>query len=288
MLQQIFEKITTVYLLLMFVCLFVVCGDDNTDTSFKTVLDISYVSGGTYPDNKDKLDLYIPDQQGPFPVLIFIHGGGFVIGDKQVAGFTGERFASRGIATAVVNYRLSPGVSHPAHVQDAAAAFAWIYENIGKYGGDPGRIFVMGHSAGAYLTALLAADGSYLAEHNLTPNLIRGVISVSGFFHVERVAPDKPETIWGSDEEIWHDASPAVHAGEDFPPVLLLYAQHDTPARRKESEDFAQLLRDAENETVVIQEIAERDHNSIWLFMRNPGDEAFTAVLEFISEFSGE
>ena len=91
----------------------------------------------------------------------------------------------------MVNYRLSPAVSHPAHIEDAAASFAWVKRHIAEYGGDPNQIFVVGHSAGAYLLALLATDERYLAAHGLSARDIRGLVPVSAFFWVERsgVAP---------------------------------------------------------------------------------------------------
>jgi len=95
------------------------------------------VPNANYADNKDKLDLYVPEGRTNVPVIVSYYGGALMSGDKSQQGFIGQRFAAAGFATAVVNYRLSPAVMHPAHIQDAAASFAWVKRNIAKYGGNP-------------------------------------------------------------------------------------------------------------------------------------------------------
>ncbi len=123
----------------------------------RVVSDVDYVAGADYPDKKDRLDIYTPDKATNAPVIVSIHGGGLRQGDKSGQTFVGQRFASAGHVTVVVNHRLSPGVMHPAHIEDIAAAVAWVKRNIAQHGGDPGKLFVIGHSAGAYLAALLSS-----------------------------------------------------------------------------------------------------------------------------------
>ena len=155
--------------------------------------------------------------------------------------------------TAVASYRLSPQVSHPAHIQDAAAAFAWVKRNIRQHGGDPDRIIVIGHSAGAYLAALLVTDSRYLAAHKLSPNDIRGIVPVSGFFWVDKpgVAPDRPKEVWGAEPRVWMEASPARYLRADLPPVLLINTDGDEEWRRKQNDDMAAALRAAGNKDVT-------------------------------------
>src|SRR5262245_7431690 len=117
--------------------------------------DVPYLQGANYADDKDKLDLYLPEGRSKAPVIVSYYGNQLLGGDKNEDAFIGRRFASAGFVTAVVNYRLSPGVSHPAHIQDAAASFAWVKRHIADYGGDPDRVFVIGYSAGGYLAGLL-------------------------------------------------------------------------------------------------------------------------------------
>ena len=127
-----------------------------------TVKDVAYNDAPDADADKQTLDLYLPKGQKDFPVLFFVHGGTWKSGDRKQYPRLGEAFASRGLGTVVINYRLSPKVQHPAHIQDVAKAFAWTCANIGKYGGDADQIFCMGHSAGGHLVSLLATDESYL------------------------------------------------------------------------------------------------------------------------------
>ena len=96
----------------------------------RVVRDVSYLQGANYADDKDKLDLYLPEGRDKAPVIVSYYGNQLMGGDKAEDAFVGQRFASAGFVTVVVNYRLSPGVSHPAHAQDAAASFAWVKRHI--------------------------------------------------------------------------------------------------------------------------------------------------------------
>jgi acetyl esterase/lipase len=177
----------------------------DVGAGMRTERDLVYRPGGD-PDGKDKLDLYVPAGPGPFPVIVFIHGGGLLQGDKSIYAGLGPYFVRKGFAAALINHRLSPAVSHPAHIEDAAAAFAWVVRNVERFGGDPKRIVLTGHSSGGYLAALLALDPRYLAAHGLDSSSMRGVVPISGFFDVEQLAPSRPKTVWGNDTEGWRSA----------------------------------------------------------------------------------
>ena len=237
------------------------------------VRDIPYVDGSADP--KHRLDIYIPAQARSAPVLFWIHGGALTSGDRADSDNppVGQRFASAGFATVVISYRLSPGVSHPAHMQDTAKAFAWTLRNISKHGGNPEQMFVAGHSAGAYLAALLAADPRYLEAEKLSPTRIRAVLPVSGFFHIDRVAPDRPKSVWGDERELWLEASPSRYVRNSLPPILLVYADGDEPWRRQENTDYAREVRAAGRTRVEIKEVRNRDHMGILYRMSDANDE---------------
>jgi acetyl esterase/lipase len=245
---------------------------------------VSYVAGEPYAQDKDKLDLYLPEGPSDVPVMVWIHGGGLQDGDKRRQGPLARRFAAAGIATAAVNYRLSPGVAHPAHVQDVAAAFAWVKRHIARFGGNPERIFVVGHSAGAYLTALLATDERYLGVHGLSLRDVQGAAPVSGFFWVERegVAPDRPKTLWGADPKAWPDASPAHHLHPGVPRMLILYADGDDPWRRQQNVEMGERLRRAAGAPVDVVEVPDRSHVSIWERLSQPGDPVSERIIAFV------
>ena len=245
---------------------------------------VDYVPQADYRDGKDRLDLYIPDGLTDAPVILSLHGGVLMMGDRREESFVGKRFAAAGYLTVVPSYRLSPEVSHPAHIQDVAAAFAWVKRNIRQHGGDPDRIMVIGHSAGAYLAMLLAADPRYLAAHQLSARDIKGIVPVSGFFWVDKpgVAPDRPADIWGTNPKTWTDASPARYLRADLPPVLLIDTDGDEDWRQQQNVDFAAALRAAGHRDVAIHKVPGRTHMSVWTDMsKGPSEETSAAILEF-------
>jgi acetyl esterase/lipase len=250
-------------------------------TSVRVVRDLPYISDGS---PKHTLDVYAPDGQRGAPVIVSLYGGGLTAGDKNQQAFVGQRFASAGIVTAVVNYRLTPEVAHPAHVRDAAAAVAWAKQHAADYGGDASRLFVIGHSAGAYLAALLATDEHYLAAEHLSLSDIRGVVPVSAFYWVERadVAPARDKRVWGPDAAKWADASPAHHLHARVPPMLILYADGDDAWRRDQNVEAAQALKGAGNTAIDIAQIRGRTHNSIWSRMGEEGDEVADRIIRFV------
>jgi acetyl esterase/lipase len=248
------------------------------------VKDIDYVPGAEYPGGKDRLDLYIPDGVANAPVILSIHGGALSGGDRSEESFVGRRFAAEGYLTVVTSYRLSPQVSHPAHIEDAAAAFAWVKRNIAQRGGDPNRIIVIGHSAGAYLLMLLATDPRYLAVHKLSPSDIKGLVPVSGFFWVDKpgVAPDRPSYVWGTDRKVWVDASPARHLRADLPPVLIIDTNGDEDWRQQQNVDMAAALRAAGHKDVTVYQVKGRTHMSVWTNMLDgESEETSSAILRF-------
>lgn len=253
----------------------------------RVVKDITYQTGVPGASGKNRLDLYLPEGKSGARVVVWYYGGALQEGDKSAATEVGaaQRFAAAGIATAVVNYRLSPGVSHPAHVQDAAASFAWVKRHIAEYGGDPDQVFVVGHSAGAYLLALLATDDRYLAAHGLSTRDIRGLVPVSAFFWVERtgVAPDRPKTVWGTDASAWADASPAHHLRAGLPPMLILYADGDEPWRQQQNEEFEREVRKAGNARVGIVRMTNRTHMSILNHLKDDDDPASNNIIAFVN-----
>jgi acetyl esterase/lipase len=254
----------------------------------RVVRDLSYLEGATYADRKDTLDVYVPEGRRNAPVIVSYYGGALMAGDKSEHAFIGRRFASAGFVTVVVNYRLSPGVAHPAHVRDAAASFAWVKRHIAEYGGDANRVFVIGHSAGAYLVALLSTDERYLAAHKLSPRDIRGVVPVSAFYWVERegVAPDRDKRVWGTDPNVWVDASPAHHLTSGAPPMLILYADGDEDWRRRQNVEAARAMKAAGQANVEIAMITNRTHMTIWEHMASDRDEAAERIIQFVNGHS--
>ena len=230
--------------------------------------DIDYVDGVDYADDKDKLDVLMPVGATNAPVLVFFHGGALQNGDKRTGEVLASTLVAEGIGVVTANYRLSPGVMHPAHTEDATAAFAWTKQHIAEYGGDPDRVFVGGHSAGAYLAALMSLDPSYLKAHGMGLSAIRGALPVSPFLYVEETARDRPKTVWGTSEKDWFQASVTPYVGAGKPPMLLMYADGDDAWRREQNERLKIQLSTAGSKVNAV-EIADRTHGSIMSKMGN-------------------
>jgi acetyl esterase/lipase len=160
-----------------------------------------------------------------------------------------------------------------------------VKRNIAKYGGDPQQVFLIGHSAGAYLAALLVLDPRYLAAHELTPGDVRGVVPVAGFFYVDRpgVAPDRPKDTWGTDVKVWKAASPGTYVRRGVPPMLLLYADGDDEWRQTQQSEFATALRDSGSRDVEVRMIKGRTHNTVWSEMGKGEEDTSRAILQFVN-----
>jgi acetyl esterase/lipase len=237
---------------------------------------ISYAGGNPEDALKHKLDIYARKDARKAPVLLFVHGGAWSVGDRARYEKLGNRFAADGVTTVVVSYRLAPTNQHPAQIEDVAAALAWTARHIGKYGGDPERIFVAGHSAGAHLAALLSLDGTYLKVHGLAPGVIRGTIAMSGVFEIRG-----PRWVFGDDPRMWKQASPLQHVKSGAPRFLIAYCQHDLPTLPAQARRFHRALRDAGADAELL-EIRDRSHISEIRRLWEHGDPTAQAMLRFI------
>ncbi len=204
-------------------------------------------------DARQKLDVYpatVPCPAAGCPVVLFVHGGAWRMGDKRLRNTVdaGHTFAAQGVVFVGINYRLTPAVVHPAHVEDVARAIAWTNARIASYGGDPKRLFLMGHSAGAHLVALVATDGRYLAPYGLSLRDIAGVVPVdgAGYDLDERKSGDRFLNKWITDAfgPNTADASPVNHVrtGVAYPPFLIAVVKQ-RPSAVSQSQRLASLLR---------------------------------------------
>lgn len=254
---------------------------DGKQFEVKAVTDLAYYDGQDADKVKHKLDLYLPQDHKDFPVVLFVHGGGWTSGDKNYFGMysaMGRHFARCGYGAVVTNYRLSPGVQHPCHVQDVARAFAWTRKHIKEYGGLPEQLFVCGHSAGGHLVSLLSTDDSYLKAEGCSTKNIKGCISLSGVYLMR----DKGlENVFGTDPEARKQAFPMAHVREDLPPFLILYADGDFPLCDRMSEEFCKALK-TKKCTAEVCEIKERNHMSILARSLKDDDPCWQAMFKFL------
>lgn len=188
------------------------------------------------PDERQKLDVYIPTEVAdkPYPVLLFFHGGAWRDGERDGYGFLGRAFAARGIVTVVADYRKTPKVRFPAFVEDTAAAIAWVQTNIGTYRGDAGRIYLMGHSAGAHIAMMAALDPKWLAAQKLDSTSIKGVIGLAGPYDFLPLTTDSSKIALGHWPDL-KETQPIHYARADAPPLLLLTGDIDTVVKPRNS-----------------------------------------------------
>jgi acetyl esterase/lipase len=187
-------------------------------------------------DERQKLDIYVPEGEAekPYPVLVFFHGGAWRDGERDGYGFLGRAFAARGIVTVVADYRKTPKHRFPAFVEDTASAIAWTHANIGKHQGDPEKLFIMGHSAGAHLVMMTALDRQWLAAKGLDTSIIKGVIGLAGGYDFLPLTTESSKIALGQ----WPDLTetqPVTYVRADAPPLLLLTGDADTVVKPRNS-----------------------------------------------------
>lgn len=195
---------------------------------------------------RQKLDVYVSrGEQGPLPVAVFFYGGSWQEGSREQYRFAGEALASRGFLAVIPDYRVYPEVRYPEFLRDGAAAVRWVRDHASDYGGDPSRLFLIGHSAGAYNAAMLALDDRWLGEVGLDPKVaLRGWIGLSGPYDFLPIRTPVIQTIFGPSAS-WPSTQPVAYVSTGAPPALLITGDADTRVRPGNTERLAARLRDA-------------------------------------------
>lgn len=242
------------------------------------------------------LDIYLPDipASNPTPVVIWVHGGAWAIGDKlNQMEYKQTLFNDLGYLLVSVNYRLSSttynpndanAIRYPVHNQDIAKSIAWVYNNIGDYGGDSSRIVLMGHSAGAHLAALTGTNESFLQAEGLGLSVIKGVASFdTECYDVYRTLTEDPGDLYlnafGDNPNIWKDASPVYNVGPGKNiPTRFLFTERGEAIRREILHAFADSLTGIGVQTTII-DAGTLSHNGVNEHIGMKGDEVITPVL---------
>jgi acetyl esterase/lipase len=201
--------------------------------------DVSY---GTGP--RHTLDIYVPEKlTASAPVVVFFYGGGWESGSKEMYRFIGYALAAQGLVVVIPDYRLHPDVEFPAFMNDAAEAVEWAHVNAARLGGDPDRLFLMCHSAGAQIATLLSMDPEYLLSVSASPeHYICGVIGLAGpydFLPLQR----ELKAVFGP-EVNWPKSQPINYVSADAPPMLLLTGTSDGSVNYNNTLHLAERLRD--------------------------------------------
>ncbi len=223
------------------------------------VLDLPY---GT--DEKQKLDVYLPEDSSPenpssaaAPVLIFLHGGYWVAGHKDILGFMAPPITAAPAILVSAGYRLSPGAKYPQQVDDCRNALRWVYENISQHGGDPDRIFIGGHSAGGHLASLVTLQRSRLPEFHLPEDIVKACFPVSGVFDISESPMERQEALLSNLDHA-RDASPVYNTDGNSAPFFLEIGGDDFPDLRRQHPEMVKALK---SEAARVEEMERLGHN---------------------------
>ncbi|MCY2974333.1 MAG: alpha/beta hydrolase [Planctomycetota bacterium] len=228
--------------------------------------DVSY---GEPTSDRHMLDIYAPADAKNLPVVFWIHGGGWQAGDKSSVKHKPQWFVDKGFVFVSTNYRLLPNVTMEVIITDVAQSLGWVHRNIRDHGGDPNRVFVMGHSAGAQLAALVCTDDRYLKAQGLPFAMLRGCVPVDGDTYdipaiittaeTRRTVHKLPQQTFGHREKFGNspekhiDFSAVTHIakGKGIPPFMILYVQ-DHPDTNAQAQRLGAVLKEAQVTTTLV------------------------------------
>ena len=253
-------------------------------TGYGVAADIAYGSR-----SRQRLDVYRPegDPSGR-PVIVYLYGGGWRQGERASYRFVGQALTGRGFVTVIPDYRLFPEVRFPSFVEDAAAALRWARDNAARHGGDPERIVLVGHSAGAHSAALLALDPRYTEAAGLTPNPIKAVVGLAGPYAFDPLQYDWTRSVF---EGAAHpeDPRPVTKVLPGAPPMLLQHGGLDQTVWPVNSEQLARRLGEVGTHARLIT-YPKLGHITIALLLAAPFQRmgpVLTDMLAFLEEVVG-
>ena len=226
-----------------------------------------------YARERCKLDVFHPVGASAVPAVVWFHGGGLTGGNRSIP----SALKGQGINVVAVDYRLSPKAKAPAYIEDAAAAVAWTFKNIARYGGDTNRIFLSGHSAGGYLASLVTLDRRWLAVHGMDPDRLAGLVPFSGQSITHFAI--REERGLARTRPLIDDLAPVYHVRKDAPPILLISGDrnHELLGRYEESAYFWRMLKEVGHPSVELLELQGYDHGQM-------AEPAFPLLLRFIRQ----
>jgi acetyl esterase/lipase len=241
------------------------------------------------PHPRHVLDVYSPRGAAGAPVVVFAHGGAFVDGHKmrgeEIYANVGWYFARHGAVLANIEYRLAPEFPYPAATEDVADAVAWVRANIARFGGDPRRVFVMGHSAGACHVGLYAYDPRFGA---VGENRVRGLIVVSGRVRAETL-PENPnarkvEAYFGTDPAIMRVGSVVEHVDASSPPAVIGFGEWENPLIDVHCTELLHRLSQVQRKTPRVVRLAGFTHSATIAHFNTAEDRLGREILSFIAE----
>lgn len=225
-------------------------------------------------DVRHRADVYLPPSslerpaQG-WPMAVFFYGGSWTSGHRQDYAFVGRTLAARGVVVVIADYRLHPQVRYPAFLEDSAAATAWAWQQAPGWAVNPGRVFLVGHSAGAYNAAMLSFDARWLAAHGMKPQQVAGFIGLAGPYNFLPLR-------WGNLKEIFPfpdtpvDTQPITHVEASSPPALLITAAADSFVSPTLNTEALQQRMQAVGARVEVRQMPRTSHITLVAAMAEP------------------
>ena len=203
------------------------------------------------------------------PVVIFFYGGAWVKGRRIDYGFVGKAYAARGFVVVIPDYRKVPAVRFPAYVEDGAKAVRWTHDNIARYGGDPDRLLLAGHSAGGYIAMMLALDRHYLTVAGVNPTSIRAVAGLAGAYNFYPFTSARAVAAMGNAADP-RQTQPITFARRDAPPLWLATGTADTEVEPRNAITLAAREGALGNRTTVLREYPGLTHNDLIMAVSKP------------------
>lgn len=191
-----------------------------------------------------KLDVYTPHAARNAPTIVFFGGGRWSTGSKDDFRFVGEALASESFVVVIPDYRKYPKVRFPAFVEDGARAVKWVQDNIQRYGGSPEKLFLMGHSAGAHIAAMLTLDPEFLKAVDMSPDNLRGMIGLAGPYDFLPITDPQLRDVFAPPEK-FAQSQPVFYADGRNPPLLLVHGEDDEDVWVKNTRNLAKAVVDA-------------------------------------------
>lgn len=262
------------------------------DNSYLRITNVRYATHTHSDPLLNMLNVYMPKKGSNSPMVVWVHGGSLSYGDKDNVLHKAEYFTARGYVFVSINYRLTPAVHHPANVQDVADAVVWLYENARHYSADPENIFLIGHSAGADLAAMVAIDNKYLSKSGGSTRIIDGVVLLDGNGYdlsiTMKNAGNKMKEwyteAFGKTKKDWDQASAInfVEAGNEIPPFMIAYAD-DQELSQKQAITLSKKLSEVKVKNKVFH-YEKKTTNSLSKELGKETDKPTEDIYRFLQE----
>ncbi len=268
-----------------FLLLLLLSGGTAPAAGVQRISNLSYAADGI---DEHRLDLFLPEDRARAAIVVFVHGGAFIQGNRRQNSSVGYELARQGFATAVVSYRLFPQSDAEGAVRDVAQAVSWLIAHAGDYGLDPRNLFLTGHSAGAQIVAIVGTNPRYLQAFGAPLGAIRGIFAVAGAYDVRDLSGESDAWqkidghIYGETPAARAAFSPAINIDPHTPPIVTACGTMDAPESCVDAMRFVAALHAAGIAATTIQETGA-DHMGMYRALTDPKDPLNAALLYFIS-----